>query len=333
MEASIKHITYYLPPKIISNKDLAIEFPEFTAEQIFKKTGVKKRTHTTSELIGSDMAFLAAEKLFSESSLNKENVDFLIYVTEGLDYKAPATEVILQDRLELSINIGAIDVPLGCSGFTHALGLAKMVIASGQGQNVLLLFGDTPSFVSHPKDFALRSLFSDAGAAVWVSSSEEKSIGSFVFGSDGSGAKNLFVDHSGARNPTDIKWLQDNSEANGMKYGQMKMDGLEIFTFSLQRVPDLVSDILKKNNIEMNDVDLFVFHQASNIILKSVQRKLRIPDEKMAYYLENFGNTVSMTIPIALCEAQKEGRIKSGSKVLVAGFGIGYSWSGTILCY
>lgn len=333
MEAVIKHIAYYLPPKIISNSDLALEFPEFTANQIFKKTGVKTRTHTTSDCIGSDMAYHAAQKLFSESEIKKENIDFLIYVTEGLDYKAPATAIILQDRLGLSMNIGAIDVPLGCSGFTHALGLAKMVISSGQGTNVLLLFGDTPSFVSHPKDFVLRSLFSDAGAAVWVSSSNISSIGNFVYGADGSGAKNLFVDHSSTRNPSDIKWLQDNSDAEGMKYGQMKMDGLEIFTFSLQRVPELVNDILKKNNVEMDDVDLFVFHQASNIILKSVQRKLRIPGKKMAYYLEDFGNTVSISIPIALNEAQKEGRIKSGSKVLVAGFGIGYSWSGTILIY
>jgi 3-oxoacyl-[acyl-carrier-protein] synthase III len=333
MEASIKHITYYLPPKIISNKDLAKVFPEFTPAQIFKKTGVKKRTHTSVDCIGSDMAFHAAQKLFTESDIDKEDIDFLIYVTEGLDYKAPATAVILQDRLGLSMNIGAIDVPLGCSGFTHALGLAKMVISSGQGKDVLLLFGDTPSFVSHPNDFVLRSLFSDAGAAVWVSLSDIPSIGHFVYGSDGSGLKNLFVDQSSTRNPLDQKWLESNADAGGMVYGQMKMDGLEVFTFSLQRVPILVNDILKKNKLSFEDIDLFVFHQASNIILKSVQRKLKIPDDRMAYYIEDFGNTVSVSIPIALSESIKEGRIKKGSKVLVAGFGIGYSWSGTVLYY
>jgi len=333
MEATIKNITYYLPPKIISNKDLAIEFPEFSASQILKKTGINIRTRTTPEVIGSDMAFHAAEKLFDDSELDKNDVDFIVYVTEGLDYKAPATAVILQDRLGLPINIGAIDVPLGCSGFTHALGIAKMIVSSGQGENVLLLFGDTPSFVSHPNDFALRSLFSDAGAAVWVSGSDKKSIGNFIYGADGSGAKNLFVDQSSTRNPLDQKWLDSNSDANGMLYGQMKMNGLEIFTFSLQRVPELVADILKKNDLSMENIDLFVFHQASNIILKSIQRKLRIPEEKMAYYLEHFGNTVSISIPIALSESIKEGRVKKGSKVLVAGFGIGYSWSGTVLYY
>lgn len=333
MGVKIGHISYFLPSIILSNKDLSIDFPDHTPEQIFKKTGVKRRTHTTLKLIGSDMAFNAGEKLFLDSGLKKKDVGFLVYVSEGLDYKAPATAGILQDRLGLPLNIGAIDVPLGCSGFTHALGIAKMVIESGQAKNVLLLFGDTPSFVSHPKDFALRSLFSDAGAAVWVGESATNSIGGFVYGSDGSGAKNLFVDQSSTRNPLNKKWLEDNKDANGMLFGQMKMNGLEIFTFSLQRVPILVDDILKKNKLSMEDIDLFVFHQASKIILKSIQRKLKIPIEKMAYYLEDFGNTVSISIPIALSESIKEGRVKKGSKVLVAGFGIGYSWSGTVLYY
>jgi len=333
MGTKINHISYFLPSKTLSNEELSVEFSDHTPEQIFKKTGVKTRTHTTPDQIGSDMAFLAAEKLFLDSSLNKQDIGFLVYVTEGLDYKAPATAGILQDRLRLPLNIGAIDVPLGCSGFTHALGISKMIIESGQADNVLLLFGDTPSFVSHPKDFVLRSLFSDAGAAIWVGKSDNNSIGNFIYGSDGSGAKNLFVDQSSTRNPLDHKWLDNNDDANGMLYGQMKMDALEIFTFSLKRVPLLVNDILEKNKLSIEDIDLFVFHQASNIILKSIQRKLKIPDDRMAYYIEDFGNTVSVSIPIALSESIKEGRIKKGSKVLVAGFGIGYSWSGTVLYY
>lgn len=333
MEAEILHISYYLPEKLVTNEHLSEDFPEFSPEKIFKKTGVRKRHHTNKDMIGSDMAMEAAEKLFKEFDREKSEIDFLIFVSEGNDYKAPATAVILQDRLGLSKNIGAMDVPLGCSGFTHSLGLAKMIISSGQGSNVLLLFGDTPSFVSHPEDFALRSLFSDAGGAVWVGESEEKKIGKFVYGTDGSGAKNLFVDQSATRNPLDQEWLEKHKDVGGMLFGQMKMDGIEVFTFSLQVVPKLVADILEKNELNLEDIDLFVFHQASHIILRSVQRKLRISDEKMAYYLEDFGNTVSMSIPIALSEAKREGRIKKGMKVLTAGFGIGYSWSGTVLYY
>jgi len=333
MGAKINHISYYLPSKVVTNEDLSLEFPEYTPEQIYKKTGVRIRTHTNPTQIGSDMAFQAFQNLLDETNLKKEEVDFLIYITEGQDYKAPATAIILQDRMGLSKDIMAIDVPLGCSGFTHSIGLAKMAISSGQAKNVLLLYGDTPSFVSHPKNFALRSLFSDAGAAVWVSNSNRDYIGDFVYGSDGSGAKNLFVDNSSTRNPASIDYLSKKSDVGGMPYGEMKMDGLEIFTFSLQSVPKLVHEILRKNNLELDDVDLFIFHQASNIILKSIQRKLRLPDSKMAYYIENFGNTVSVSIPIAICESIKDGRIKNGSKVLVAGFGIGYSWSGTILYY
>jgi 3-oxoacyl-[acyl-carrier-protein] synthase III len=333
MEAKICHISYFLPSKIVTNQDLSVDFPEQTPEQIFKKTGVRKRTHTTPDVIGSDMAFLAAKKLFKESGKSIDDVGFLIFVSEGNDYIAPATGVILQDRLGLPTNICAIDIPLGCSGFTHSLGFAKMVIESGQADNVLLLFGDTPSFGSHPKDFALRSLFSDAGAAVWVEKSKSKGVGEFIYGTDGAGVKSLYVERSGFRNPIDKQWLENQEDVGGMPIGRMRMDGTEIFTFSLKVVPQLVANIVAKHNLKMEEIDLFVFHQASNIILKSIQRKLRIPEEKMAYYLENFGNTVSMSIPIALSESAREGRIGEGSKVLVAGFGIGYSWSGTVLYF
>jgi len=333
MSSRIRHITYHLSETEVSNDDLAKEFPDSNAEKIYKNVGIKKRFVTTENVIGSDLACAAAEKLFKESILKKEDVEFILFCTEGLDYIAPMTACLLQDRLGLNQNIGALDLPSGCSGFTNAIGMAKAIVDSGQANNVLLLFGDTPGLVSHPKDYVLRTLFSDAGAAVWVEKSEKNQIGKVVYGVDGSGAKHLFVDQSCLRNPPTKEWLELNEDVGGMPRGQMKMNGLEVFTFSIKKVPILVEDILKQNDLKMEDIDLFVFHQASKIILKSIQRKLKISDEKMAYYIEEHGNTVSVSIPLALKEAQNEGRIKEGRKVLIAGFGIGFSWSGTVLSY
>lgn len=333
MSCEIKHITYHLASKEVTNEDLSKEFPEFSAEEIFKKVSIKKRYLTTEDVIGSDLAFNAAQTFFNETTVKKEDVDFILFCTEGLDYIAPMTACLLQDRLGLRNDIGALDLPAGCSGFTNALGMAKAIIDSGQSDNVLLLFGDTPGLVSHPKDFVLRSLFSDAGAAVWVEKSDKNGIGKFEYGVDGSGAKHLFVDQSCLRNPPDEEWLKKNKDVGGMPRGQMKMNGLEVFSFSLKKVPFLVNQILLKNDLKIEDIDLFVFHQASSIILKSIQKKMKIDDEKMVNYLEDYGNTVSISIPLGLREAEKDGRIKKGNKVLIAGFGIGFSWSGTVLYY
>lgn len=333
MGCEIKAITYKLSSRKISNEDLANNYDKVEPSDIYKKTGIKYRYITTENIIGSDLACFAAEDLFKIYKIDRKKIDFLLFCTEGLDYIAPMTSCLIQDRLRLKNNIGALDLPSGCSGFTNSLGMAKAIIESGQSDNVLLLFGDTPGLVTNPNDLNLRALFSDAGAAVLIERSNKNQIGSVVYGVDGSGSKHLFVDQSCLRNPIDEEWLKTNRDVGGMPRGQMRMNGLEVFSFSIKEVPLLVKQILEKNQLEMNDIDLFVFHQASNIILKSIQRKLRISDEKMSYYLEDFGNTVSVSIPLALCEAEKENRISRGSKVLVAGYGIGFSWSGTVLYY
>ncbi|MCB0380017.1 MAG: ketoacyl-ACP synthase III [Flavobacteriales bacterium] len=332
MGCEIKAITCKLSTNKVTNEILAGKY-DIQPSIIYKKTGILFRYNTTEDVIGSDLACRAAEDLFTTYNLDRNKIGFLLFCTEGLDYIAPMTACLIQDRLGLKNNIGALDLPSGCAGFTNSLGMAKAIIESGQSDNVLLLFGDTPGLVTNPNDFNLRALFSDAGAAVLIEKSNKNQIGNVVYGVDGRGSKHLFIDQSCLRNPINEEWLKTNRDVGGMPRGQMRMNGLEVFSFSIREVPLLVKQILEKNQLEMGDIDLFVFHQASTIILKSIQRKLRISDEKMAYYIEDFGNTVSVSIPLALSEAEKEKRISRGSKVLVAGYGIGFSWSGTVLYY
>lgn len=333
MGVKIDSIAYYLPPQKLTNEDLVKGFPEFSAPDILKKTGIKTRHLTTLSVTASDLAIEAANLFFEQNNAKKEEVEFLIFCTECPDFIAPATACILQNKLGLNNNIGALDLPSGCSGFTNAIGVIKALIESGQCNNVLLLIGDSPGLVCHPDDFSVRSLFSDAGSCVFFTKTEDTGIGKVVYGADGKGSKALLVDRSGFRNPVDEKWMLENSEKEGLPMGQLKMDGLEVFSFSLKRVPSLVDEILLKNGLSFADIDLFIFHQASIVILKFLQKKMNIPNDKMVYCIEKFGNTVANTIPITLKELEQEGRIKEGSKVLVAGFGIGFSWSGTVLFY
>ena len=324
---------YILPQNFVTNKDLCALFPGEDEGEIFKKTGIRKRHIVEEGLTGSDLAFEAGEKLFKEHDIDRSQIDFLIYCTSALDYKGPATACTLQHSLRLPTSCGAIDLAFGCTGFTYSLSVAKVLIESGQATNVLVLTSDVPSRVIHPDDIDLRIIFGDAGAATFVSADAESksAVGNFSFGTDGSGAENLIVKRSGIRNPPDADWLKKNEAAGGMRDGKMEMNAIEIFSFALRVVPPMIDDILKKNNLEKADIDLFIFHQANGFLLSVLRRKLKIEEEKFFTYMEEVGNTVSASIPIALYEAIKSGKAKKGHRILVASFGIGYSWSGTVI--
>ena len=332
MKAYIKAISYYLPEKVITNKDLCADFTDLTEDKIFQSTRVQKRHISASHEIGSDLGFNAAEILFKEHNIQREDVDFLLFCSEALDYISPSTACILQNRLHLSKSTGSLDIPYGCSGFVYGLSVAKGLIESEQATNILLITSDIPSKVIHPEDVELKLLFGDAGAATLISKRESNNgIGKFVFGTDGSGYENLIVRKSGFREFMTREWLDQYSEFDGMKYGRLEMKSSNIFLFAIKVVPQMVRDILVKENLEIEDIDFFIFHQANFQMLELLRKKLRIPTEKFIIDMEDFGNTVSASIPIALSRALKAGKIKTGNKVMFCGFGIGLSWSGTIV--
>lgn len=332
MGASITAISYYLPEKVLNNEELSRIFPEYTPEEIFKRTGIKERRIAAPDEIPSDSAIIAAEKFFKEHTfIKKEDVDFLLFTTEMVDRRGPATACVLQNKIGLPINIGAIDIPMGCSGFVYGLLVAQGLINSKVAKNILFLTGDAATKVIHPADHELRMIFGDAMAATLISETKDNGIGSFVVGTDGSGAPNLIVSGCcGAEKPTK-EWLDKYADVGGMPYGHLTMNGTEILNFSLKKVPPLIKEVLEKEKLGMDDIDMFVFHQASGFMLEVLRRKLKIPKEKFFTNLELVGNTVAATIPLALYDAMKQGVIKKGHKVLIAGFGIGYSWGATIL--
>ena len=330
MKAFIKNIAYYLPEQILTNEALAQEFPEWSAEKIMLKVGINKRHITAQNETATDMAILAAKKLF-DAGVDKQTIDYVLFCTQSPDYFLPTSACIIQDKLELSKNVGALDFNQGCSGYIYGLSLAKGLICANIAKNVLLLTAETYTKHLHPKDKGNRTIFGDAASATLISTNGFAEIGEFNLGTDGSGAENLIIKTGAARNPEKSDEVRFDNDNNPVSPDYIYMDGSEIFAFTLEAVPDLVNKTLKKNNIEKDSVDLFIFHQANKYMLDFLRKKLKIDEEKFYFCMSEVGNTVSSTIPIAICEAMASGNLKKGMESLLAGFGVGYSWGGVVL--
>lgn len=330
MNAYIKAISYYVPETIVSNADIVKDFPDWSEQKISVKIGIKQR-YISKELTAGDMAERAANKLFEEYNIDRSTIDAIILCTQSPDHFLPTTACILQDKLNLPTNIAAFDFNLGCSGFVYGLGIAKGLISAGIAKNILFLTSETYNKYIHPKDRGNRALFSDAAAATLISTDGILNINEFVFGTDGKGAKNLIVENGCSRHPnkSGIEIDPENEVLQSPDY--LYMNGSEIFNFTLEAVPLLTEQVLKKNNLKQEDIDLFIFHQANKHMLKFIRQAISIPEDKFYMCLEDFGNTISSTIPIAIYHALKNKDIKSGNTIMIAGFGVGYSWGGVVL--
>lgn len=329
MEAFIKEITYHLPDCIVTNEELVKEFPEWSVEKIADKVGVSERRVAASKETATDLAIMAAESLFTKQTVKREAIDFVLFCTQSSDYKLPSSACIIQDRLGLSTKCGAFDFNLGCSGYEYGLAVAKGLIVAGVASNVLLLTGETYNHYIHPRDKGNRTIFGDGASATVISTDGFAEIGEFVLGTDGSGAESLIVKSGGARHPDIFNDLRFDEGGNPISSDHLFMDGQEIFAFTLTKVPKMMKEVLAKNGLQKEDIDLFIFHQANKYMLEHLRKKLNIDERKFFENLSLVGNTVSSTIPIALCDARELGKLKGN--ILLAGFGVGLSWGATII--
>jgi 3-oxoacyl-[acyl-carrier-protein] synthase-3 len=331
MKAYIKGISYYLPDKVLSNQDLLKDFPEWSVEKVASKIGILERHIAGEEETSADMAVSAAENLIKEFSIDRESIDFVMLCTQSPDYFLPASACSIQDRLGLRTDTGAFDFNQGCSGYIYGLSLAKGLILAGIAKNILLITSETYSKFIHPRDKSNRTIFGDAAAATLISGDGFAEIMAFSLGTDGRGAKNLIVKTGGMRERMIRQDIKLDEDGNPSSSDNLFMNGTEIFNFTLETVPVLVSRTLATNNLKQEEIDLFVFHQANRYMLEFLRKKLKIETERFFYYMEKVGNTVSSTVPIALKAAMESGKISKSSRVLIAGFGVGYSWGGTVL--
>ena len=319
MNVTIKSIEYYLPSKTEDGNTLKKENPDWRLEDIEEKTGVNIRYISAPEQTATDMAALAAKKILS-SGVQKKEIEFLILITQSPDYALPTSACILQDRLGLDKSCMAFDVNLGCSGFIYGLAIGGSLIETGLAKKGFVICSETYTKYIDKSDRTCRPLFSDAASAALLSSSDHNDIGPFEMGTNGAGFNNLILPSSGTR--------VNDQQADEKK---LFMDGSEVFMFAMDMVPKCVTALLDKSRKTIKDIDLFVFHQASKLVIDNIIRRLRLPKEKVFVNYHRIGNTVSASLPIALKDAANGKRLKKGDQVMLVGFGAGYSWGACLV--
>ena len=331
--AFIKALSYYLPEKVVTNEELVKEFPEWSVDKVAQKVGVDSRHLAAENETAGDMAEKAARILFEEYSIDPKCIDFLLLCTQSPDYFLPSTACVLQNRLGIPTSGGAFDYNLGCSGCIYGMAIAKGLIAAGIAKNVLLLTAETYNKYLHPSDKSNRSIFGDGAAACLISTEGFAEIGEFSLGTDGSGANNLIVKTGASRQKEVTGKFVEDEEGHVWYDDYLYMNGGNVFNFTLEVVPAMMKDILEKNNIEKDQIDYYIFHQANKFMLNTIRKVCVLPKDKFYVNLATTGNTVSSTVLIGLKDCIKNGTIKSGNKVMISGFGVGLSWGGTILKY
>ena len=330
--AYIKALSYYLPPTVVTNEQLQEQMPKCEVSKIAKGIGVSVRHIANDDITAGDMAVEAAKKMFAEYEIKPGDVDFVIFATQTQDHFLPATACLIQNRLGIPTSAGAFDFDLGCSGYVYGLAMANSFVGSGLAKNVLLLTGDTLTRLMHNEDNN-RILFGDAGSATLISENGFAEIGNFEKGTDGSGADCLIVKNGAARHLAHTGAETIDEEGNMRRDDYFYMNGETVFNFTIDRVPLLVKNTLEVNGLTSEDINYYVFHQANKFMLNTIRKVCLLPKDKFYVNLETTGNTTSTTIPLGLKDCLEKGAINSGDKVMIAGFGVGLSWAGTVLTF
>ena len=332
-QAFIKAISYYLPERVVTNEELVKEFPEWSVDKVAQKVGVDSRHLAAPNETAGDMAEKVARLLFEEYIIDPKSIDFLLLCTQSPDYFLPSTACVLQDRLGIPTSAGAFDYNLGCSGCVYGMAMAKGLIAAGIAKNVLLLTAETYNKYLHPSDKSNRSIFGDGAAACLISTDGFAEIGEFSLGTDGSGANHLIVKTGASRQKAATGQYVEDDEGHVWYDDKIKKKGGAIFNFTLDAVPAMMKEVLSKNMMEKNDVDYYIFHQANKFMLNTIRKVCVLPKDKFYVNLTETGNTVSSTVLIGLKECLSNEMIKAGDRVMIAGFGVGLSWGGTMLSF
>jgi len=320
--------------EILSFEVLEERFGAENMKKVFVGSGIRNRRIAPPGVCGSDLAFEAAETLFGKYDVDRASIDLLIHCTQSPDYLIPTTACILQDRLGLEKHCGAFDLNLGCSQYVYALAMASSAIASGVATQALVLTGDTMSQTIHPMDRALVPILGDGGSATLVGPvADGEGFLGFELGTDGSGHKYLINPASGFRVPrsAETAMVETDREGNVRSQQNLFMNGAAVFHFAITVVPKTVQKVLEKVKLSMDQVDLFLFHQANRYMIDYLVKKLKIPEEKTHFFVENTGNTSGTTMPSVLADAIAAGKVKPGAVVLMVVFGVGLSWAATVV--
>jgi 3-oxoacyl-[acyl-carrier-protein] synthase-3 len=299
------------------------------AEKISQSTGVRQRRVAPNGTCTSDLCLAAAERLLDQLGWSRDSVELLVFVSQTPDYVLPATSCSLHSRLGLSKSCAAFDINLGCSGYVYGLWVTSQLVASLGGSRALLLVGDTITSLVSPQDQSVATLFGDAGSATAIEGCSNGAEMHFRLGTDGAGQGHLMVPAGGFRCPrsenTAVRRIREDGNVRSDE--DLFMNGAEIFAFTLKIVPPLFSGVLEQAAWTAAEVDAYVMHQANRFMLQHLAKRMRLPTEKVIIAMENFGNTSSASIPLTLTVSLAERLRSSEMKLVLAGFGVGFSWA------
>lgn len=321
---SITGLGCYVPKRVLKNDELA-KTVETSDEWIQTRTGIKERRIAASEEATSDLCFPAAEAALADAGVKGDELDLVIVATITPDMLFPSTAAILAGRLGAE-NAAAYDLSAGCTGFVYALTQGYEAIAAGFARRVLVLGADTLSRVVDWEDRSTCVLFGDGAGAVVLEEVEQGGFHVFELGADGAGGMELFMPAGGSRRPA-------SAETVAAREHYVKMNGREVYKFATRVLPSSAQAVLEASGRSIADIDLYVPHQANLRIIEHAARKLGIEKERVFVNVDRYGNTSSASIPLALCEARAEGRLKDGTLMLMTGMGSGLTWGSSVITW
>lgn len=323
--AKIVAMAAAIPKEQISVLDLG--FDEDTVRRTMKLTGVEKVRYAPANMTALDYCLGAVKNIFAHGCVDANEIDGIIFVTPHPDYVYPGNSSVIQSKLGLSKRCVVFDINHSCTGMIYGFYLSDLLIRTGQCKNVLVCCGDTASHHLHRGDRALRMVVGDGGVAAVVSGGGNVQP-QYAFCHDGDGLEWLYTPAGGERMPicsgkTDIE--SRDAEDNVRTLEDEYMDGMEVMRYVMNEIPVLIDEVLKKSGWLKDDVDVYALHQANTFIVKTLQRNMKLPKEKVLYDINGNGNIGGGSVALALCHAEMNKALHNKSKVVLAGFGAGMS--------
>lgn len=327
----VKAVAACVPKNVMRNEDLSYFIPLDEIAKTIESIGIAEHRYVDDIICTSDLCQKAAEKLFIDNGVNREEIDVLIFLSQTPDYHQPATAPLLQHKLGLSKTCACFDVSLACSGYVYGLSIAYTFASNPGVRNVLLLVGETMSKVVSKLDKVAMPLFGDAGTATLISKGNyPESV--FSLNSDGSGSDVIKMPYGGYRKPSSTEGFREitDEQGNTRNGEQFFMDGMGVFNFGIKEEPKDIKLLLKECQLDVDDIDLLIYHQANRFMTDFFSKKLKISPEKTPYSLEKFGNTSSASIPLTIVSELKNS-YPSRAKTILSGFGAGLSWGSAFI--
>lgn len=315
-----------VPTKIVKSTDFSNKFGEESVQKFIEMTGVKEHREALKHQTASDFGFVAAEKLLNDKNIDRESIGVLVFGAHSTDYRRPATACVLHERLHLNKECVTFDVGLGCSAFVYCTQIAASLLACSDAKRALIIVGETMTKMIYPEDKSAVMLFGDGGSAVLVEKTENENKLAGELCTDGTGYRAIIAPAGGFRNLEDTHEPMVWADGSTRTLYNTNMNGTDVFTFTITKVPKTVKEFLKKTEQKMEDFDCLAFHQANRFIHQQFAKKFKVDIQKMPLCLDRYGNTSAPAIPLLLSDAYGYDETGTDLNVLMCGFGVGLSW-------